>query len=79
MPVIGRLDKQVNDVLIDPVGKRRRDVDEDARVPSDTRRAPTGEDERRVAPDMGDEKGRPRAGRGGERGREDEQLPVWLL
>ncbi len=80
MPVIGRLDKQVNDVLIDPVGKRRRRRDEGdgARPPLDTRRDATDEDERGVARNT-DEKSRRRTEHDEDRGRGDEQLPVWLL
>ncbi|MDT7603468.1 MAG: hypothetical protein QOF61_1465 [Acidobacteriota bacterium] len=45
MPVIGRLDKQVNDVLIEPVGKNRPREERDA--PDDARRPATEEAERR--------------------------------
>ena len=70
MPVIGRLDKQVGEVLIDPVGRRNRPHDEgDApNAPAPPRphaNEPTDEKESR------DEEARPR--------RDDASLPVWLL
>ena len=70
MPVIGRLDKQVGEVLIDPIGRRKRPRDEgDApRTPAATRphaNEPTDDHERR------DDEARPR--------RDEEALPVWLL
>jgi len=80
-PVIGRLDDQVNDVLIDPVGKkgRRRDGEDDEHAASDgTRRGATVEGPRGAARNANDEESLPRTNReGGRRG--DERLPVWLL
>jgi hypothetical protein len=75
MPVIGRLDSQVNDVLIEPVGQRRgRDEGEQP------------DDSRRVAPDVearGAEEAHERMRYGTERRKRNqtrgEQLPVWLL
>jgi hypothetical protein len=64
MPVIGRLDEQVEDVLISPVSKRRRDEqssreDEDASVrPDDTPAQTPPKDESSPNSD---------------------ELPVWLL
>jgi hypothetical protein len=81
MSVIGRLDEQVNDVLIDPVGKRRRrrDEGEDAHsAPDSTRRDTADEDARRAAHDANNGERLPRANREDSR-RGDEQLPVWLL
>jgi hypothetical protein len=64
MPVIGRLDKQVNDVLIEPTGKNRpRDERNAPATPDDSRKPATGEATRC------DE----------DRSRDKGQLPVWLL
>ena len=68
MPVIGRLDKQVEDVLITPVGKDSRREGAGARTSADSKGARggsrnPGRDERGWV----------------ERAREDEPLPVWLL
>lgn len=79
MPVIGRLDKQVSDVLIDPVGGRRRGEDDAERATSDARTGAAYEDAPPAARDADGERSRPRAGHGEDRGRTDEQLPVWLL
>jgi len=79
MPVIGRLDSQVEEVLIGPVGRRVREG-----------RTPPGGESRseaeRPRPAEGagqhdtpaDESSRDRAGRGGGRARAGE-LPVWML
>ena len=81
MPVIGRLDKQVDDVLIDPVGERRGRRRDDAagHAPPDARRGAADEGERGQARAAGDETSRARASRGEDQARGDEQLPVWLL
>jgi len=65
MPVIGRLDEQVHDVLITPVSKRRRGGDDD-----DAARGRRDEPERRPPPPKPpeDESRVPR-----------DELPVWLL
>lgn len=67
MPVIGRLDGQVDEVLIAPLGRRRRDGDES---PADEPGAATenrNDLEQRPAQD---ESGKHAA---------REELPVWLL
>jgi hypothetical protein len=64
MPVIGRLDRQVNDVLIEPVGKdRKRDERDTPATPDDSRKPATEKVTRR------DE----------DQTRDEGQLPVWLL
>jgi hypothetical protein len=81
MPVIGRLDEQVNDVLINPVGRRRRRDDGEASVPPDDARTDSTSDATRDnsaahsndAPHKRDANARHDEGRG------DESLPVWLL
>jgi hypothetical protein len=80
MPVIGRLDSQVNDVLIEPVGKRRDRDERDPRTTTDAARpTATGEaareDARGVSGKARDDSDDPRDD---VRSR-DEQLPVWLL
>ena len=88
MPVIGRLDSQVNDVLIEPVGGRRprdgRD-ERDSRATNDERGPRATNDERGPrsandaaphAPTGETARGDARDGGGARRG---EQLPVWLL
>ena len=78
MPVIGRLDSQVNDVLIEPVGKRRRRDENDGRDPrpatDEARPAATGDAMRdtEVIGDGADDSAHDSV-------RRDEQLPVWLL
>ncbi|HVG29490.1 MAG TPA: hypothetical protein VM864_07195 [Pyrinomonadaceae bacterium] len=76
MPVIGRLDSQVNDVLIEPVGNRRPRDGRDERAAHDgARPAATGEAPRDGAGAAGDDArddSREDARRAG-------QLPVWLL
>jgi hypothetical protein len=83
MPVIGRLDSQVNDVLIDPVGKRRtREESEPAHAPSNDSRRDANDDEDARGDCAGrsdDEKIRARVEDDRVRVRDDEQLPVWLL
>ncbi|HZG50838.1 MAG TPA: hypothetical protein VEZ40_01770 [Pyrinomonadaceae bacterium] len=68
MPVIGRLDDQVEAVLINPLARRRPTTDEAARDES-TRPATSDEE---IAPGSADESSRERRG-------EDAALPVWLL
>ncbi|HEX8162596.1 MAG TPA: hypothetical protein VF538_12035 [Pyrinomonadaceae bacterium] len=79
MPVIGRLDSQVNDVLIEPVGDRRRRGEGDGRgagaTTDDARPAAPGETPRDGADGSDDEaRDNPRG-----EARRGEQLPVWLL
>ena len=64
MPVIGRMDEQVDEVLISPVGRRGA---------RDDRRPPAGEAER--IPPKDSQENPP--GRGEDAGRDE--LPVWLL
>ena len=64
MPVIGRLDRQVNDVLIEPLDRKRARAAHDTPTPPDD--APP--DEKHGEPPH-DEDCR----------RDDEPLPVWLL
>ena len=63
MPVIGRLDGQVDEVLIAPLEKRRRVGEEPPRAEGESR-----EDEEKHAPLRQPEKDAAR-----------EELPVWLL
>jgi hypothetical protein len=81
MPVIGRLDEQVHDVLIEPVGKRRtREESEPAHAPSnDSRRDVNDEDARGDSTRRSDKKNRSHVEDDNARGRDSEQLPVWLL
>jgi hypothetical protein len=78
MPVIGRLDSQVNDVLIEPLGKQRPRDERDERDPrsttDDARPSATGEthDDAEDANDKARDDSRANI-------RRDEQLPVWLL
>lgn len=64
MPVIGRLDQQVDDVLISPVSKKR---------PPAPERPRDAEDEPSQHPDAGEPTD------GVRRDTRDETLPVWLL
>jgi hypothetical protein len=80
MPVIGRLDSQVNDVLIEPLGKRRGHDERDPRTTTDDARpTATGEvardDARGVSGKAHDDSDDPRA----DVRSHGEQLPVWLL
>jgi hypothetical protein len=64
MPVIGRLDRQVNDVLIEPLDRKRTRDAHDTPAPPDD--APPDKTDRESPRDE-------------HRRRDDEQLPVWLL
>jgi hypothetical protein len=67
MPVIGRLDRQVEEVIINPAGRRRGEgADEEPPRPTAPHGSPgaTRDEAREQPPD----------GR-----REGEELPVWLL
>ena len=85
MPVIGRLDSQVNDVLIAPVGDRRRRDKGDDRDGSDERAPRDAVDAVRSAmhgdTSRGDTEDTSDDAQDDSRGdvRRDEQLPVWLL
>jgi hypothetical protein len=92
MPVIGRLNEQVNDVLIDPIGKRRTRDDGDApHAPAnDSRRDATDDDatDNDATSDAArdddarrahSEKARTHVENDDTRAGDDEQLPVWLL
>ena len=63
MPVIGRLDKQVEDVLISPLSKKRPPAPEQTRDEDEPSQTPDAEEPAR------DER----------RGSRPETLPVWLL
>ena len=64
MPVIGRLDQQVSDMLIEPIGQQRaRDAHVAPATPHDVPSEATTE----ASP------------RGEDRQRAEEPLPVWLL
>jgi hypothetical protein len=67
MPVIGRLDGQVDEVIIKPISGRRRE--EESPAPAQSREAPTDPAERAPVqtPD------------GNESSAEPGELPVWLL
>jgi hypothetical protein len=82
MPVIGRLDSQVHDVLIEPVGNRQsrderggRDGRDGRATPDAARPAATGEASRDGAGGLSDDAHD--ASRGDVR--RDAPLPVWLL
>ncbi|MDT7540611.1 MAG: hypothetical protein QOE33_515 [Acidobacteriota bacterium] len=82
MPVIGRLDEQVHDVLIEPIGKQRpRDGSDAAHTPSEDSRHNAidedarGDDARRT----NSEKIRAHIEDDDVHVRDDAQLPVWLL
>ena len=93
MPVIGRLDKQVDDVLITPVGRNSSRDDKGAptqddaeggrarrggaRVDSSATREPGARE--RAAAERGEGAHEVRQSPAGRRTREDERLPVWLL
>jgi hypothetical protein len=87
MPVIGRLNEQVNDVLIDPIGKRRtRDDGGAPHAPANNaRRDATDDDATDEDARDGDarrahsEKARTHVENDDTRAGDDEQLPVWLL
>lgn len=66
MPVIGRLDEQVEDVLIRPLSERSRDGEKLTRRPprEDSKSPEAGRDD----PPAGDDAARPK-----------EDLPVWML
>lgn len=70
MSVIGRLDGQVEEVIINPVGRRRADVDDDAPPTQPAPREPADA----TTPE-------PREQPRDERDERDEAagLPVWLL
>ncbi|MFN2481978.1 MAG: hypothetical protein ABR554_10980 [Pyrinomonadaceae bacterium] len=76
MPVIGRLDSQVNDVLIEPVGEQRRRGGCDPHDAADRARPAAAGDAARSVAEGAD--GEARDGSRPDKGR-DEQLPVWLL
>jgi hypothetical protein len=63
MPVIGRLDKQVDELIISPVSKRRRDEE----LPPERQR---GEDSPAASTHTPSE---------GESSAKTDELPVWLL
>jgi hypothetical protein len=65
MSVIGRLDKQVDEILINPLSKRRRG-DEEPAPPSQTEADPTPSHPSETA-------------NADETSARDDELPVWLL
>jgi hypothetical protein len=75
MPVIGRLDKQVDDVLITPVGNKSSRDDGDAGTRDDERERARGESHT-LEHDEGE---RVERARDDLQRRDDESLPVWLL
>jgi hypothetical protein len=80
MPVIGRLDSQVNEVLIEPVGKRRdRDEGDPRTMTDDARPTATGEAARDNARGVNDEARDDSDDPRDDLRSRDEQLPVWLL
>jgi hypothetical protein len=83
MPVIGRLDEQVNDVLIDPIGKRRAgEESEPTHAPSnDSRRGANDDEDASGASTRRSDDGKKSARVEDDhvRARDDERLPVWLL
>lgn len=87
MPVIGRLDSQVNDVLIEPLGRRRPRDERNERNERDERderdpRTTTGDARPAATQDSHDDaEGANDKGRDDSRAdvRRDGQLPVWLL
>jgi hypothetical protein len=83
MPVIGRLDEQVHDVLIEPIGKRRtREESEPAHAPSNDSRRDVNDDEDAGGDSTRRSDGGKKSARAEDdhvRVRDDERLPVWLL
>jgi hypothetical protein len=69
MPVIGRLDGQVDEVIIKPVSERRRE--EAAHAPREGEQAPSPPDPPDGAPVQ--------TPHTGESSAEADELPVWLL
>jgi hypothetical protein len=68
MGVIGRLDDQVNEIIIKPVGERRKDEGGEPSIPTEVSRpAPRATDEEDSIQGKGKHHARPR------------ELPVWLL
>ena len=67
MPVIGRLDGQVDEVIIKPISERRRDTEETPADPEDKEtpeRPPSAQ---------------PHTPHANESSAEPDELPVWLL
>ncbi len=71
MPVIGRLDEQVEDVLINPVSKGRRGRETPANPGGTTDSRPAPPEPESPAPSQTPRPGESSAGAG--------ELPVWLL
>jgi hypothetical protein len=69
MPVIGRLDGQVEEVIIKPISERRREGEPPA--PAQSREAPAPPDPAERAPVQTPD--------GDESSAEPDELPVWLL
>ena len=67
MPVIGRLDGQVDEVIIRPISERRRD---EAETPDDPQRRETPERPPAAQPQTPD---------ADESSKRADELPVWLL
>lgn len=72
MPVIGRLDGQVEEVIINPVGRRHAPDETDA-----PETAPDSSTRRRDEPRASRPEDRPEPS--GDERRDDGDLPVWLL
>ena len=68
MPVIGRLDGQVEEVIIKPISERRREEE-----------PPTPTDETPPAPSASNERAPTQTPRPVESSAEADELPVWLL
>jgi hypothetical protein len=75
MPVIGRLDRQVDDVLITPVGKKSSRDDADAGTRGDDSEHARAESHA-LERDTGE---RVEHARDDRRARDGESLPIWLL
>lgn len=75
MSVIGRLDSQVNDVLIEPLGGRRRRDERDPHAATDDAQPAATNEARGEATGTGDKAHDDTRARV----RRDERLPVWLL
>lgn len=69
MSVIGRLDDQVNEIIIKPVGARRRQGNEETRAPLEESALPTPAKTEEVRA-HDEEKAKARS---------QPELPVWLL
>jgi hypothetical protein len=74
MPVIGRLDEQVNEIIISPVSQRRRDKEQPSQQPGEA--PPVTSDSAETGPEHATV---PRTSSVDESADGPDELPVWLL